>query len=274
MENITKIEIIMEVARKNSRMRLWLFLILYLVVTPLQAQEKKDSVNSKRINNLFSISVETSVKDSAQLVKYRTKFHNHWNGLQIGTIHFANLPKAWEILELNCCKSIAFQYNFGQLNIFTSKNKAFGCFTGLGLEYQRLCFDNNYISITNENGELQIIDLNEEIESLTKVKRSTLKNLYLTVPILIEVQKKKFFAMAGIAGGLRLHSKTKVVYKNENNNKKKIKNSGNFDMSPIKMDAIARIGYSGFNIWCSYTLTDMFKSIDIHPVSIGIGLNF
>ena len=255
-------------------MKFALSFVLFFTIFPLQAQEKKDTLNSKQIHELLHIAIENHTPDSNKFTVCHSKFHNHWKGLQIGTIHFANLPKAWEILELNCCKSIAFQYNFGQLNIFTSKNKAFGCFTGLGLEYQRLCFDNNYISITKENGELQIIDLNEEIESLTKVKRSTLKNLYLTVPILIEVQKKKFFAMAGIAGGLRLHSKTKVVYKNENNNKKKIKNSGNFDMSPIKMDAITRIGYSGFNIWCSYTLTDMFKSIDIHPISIGIGLNF
>ena len=255
-------------------MKFALSFVLFFTIFPLQAQEKKDTLNSKQIHELLHIAIENHTPDSNQFTVCHSKFHNHWKGLQIGTIHFANLPKAWEILELNCCKSIAFQYNFGELDIFSSKNNTFGFFTGLGLEYQRLCFDNNNISIIKESGELQIINLKEEIESLNKVKRSTLKNLYLTVPLLAEVQKKNFFAMAGIAGGWRLHSKTKVVYKDENNDKKKRKNSGNFDISPFKMDAIARVGYRGFNIWCSYTVTDMFKSIDIHPMSIGVGLNF
>lgn len=269
----------MNVTRKKSIMKLTLLFILFFAVPQLQAQEKKDSVNSKRINRLFSISVETNIEDSTQLAKFRTKFirtkfDGHWNGLQIGMVHFANLPKAWDVLELNCSKSIAVQYNFGQLDIISSKNNSFGFYTGLGLEYQRLCFDNSSISITKEDGELQIIDLNEEIESLTKVKRSTLKNLYLTIPLLIEIQKERFFATAGVAGSLRLHSKTKVVYKDENNDKKKRKNSSNFDIPCVKMDATARIGYGGSYIWCSYTLTDMFESIDIHPMSIGVGFYF
>ena len=253
-------------------MRWCLFFMFLLTISQLQAQSQKDTVNSKR---LFELHVyRDTLQDSNSSPKCCSKPENHWDGIQIGGVYFSNLPKAWDALELNWCKSIAFQYNFGGTNIFSSPNGHFFLFTGLGLEYQRLCFDQNSTSITKENGELKLIDLYEYIENVGKIKRSTLKNLYLTVPLIFETQKKEFFVMAGFVGGLRLHSKTKVIYKDEHSQKHKLKKKGNFDMSPVTLDVTARIGYKCFNIWGSYTLTDMFKSVAIHPVSLGIGYTF
>ena len=72
------------------------------------------------------------------------------------------------------------------------------------------------------------------------VKKSSFKeNLYLTVPLIFEWQfpAKKYqraYVAAGVMGGLRLHTKTKVVYKNENGDTRRMKNSGNYSMNPVK----------------------------------------
>ena len=96
------------------------------------------------------------------------------------------------------------------------------------------------------------------------VKKSSFKNLYLTVPLIFEWQfpAKKYqraYVAAGVMGGLRLHTKTKVVYKNENGNTRRMKNSGNYSMNPVKADAVVRVGYYKLALWGSYTLTNMME---------------
>ena len=114
------------------------------------------------------------------------------------------------------------------------------------------------------------------------VKKSSFKNLYLTVPLIFEWQfpAKKYqraYVAAGVMGGLRLHTKTKIVYKNENGDTRRMKNSGNYSMNPVKADAVVRIGYCKLALWGSYTLTNMMeksKAPEIHPYTIGFGVNF
>ena len=61
-------------------------------------------------------------------------------------------------------------------------------------------------------------------------------------------------------GGVRLHSKTKVVYKDSSGDKHKKKEKNNFNMVPFKADLVGRVGYKRLSLWGSYTLTNMFKS--------------
>ena len=259
-------------------MKLILFLCCLLSFSSLLAQEKTDSLNQQRIYELFLIGSNDSIQNYTDTLNKDNAFCSHWGGMQLGFIHFSNLPKEWKELDLNWNRSIVFQFNFCQYDLPISKNNQFGLLSGLGLEYQRFLFDNPSISITKENGELKIINLQEIEKQDICIKKSTFKNLYLTIPLMLEIQflpqkEKTFYFMAGFMSGIRLHSKTKVVYKDAHG-KHKQKRKGDFNVNPIKLDVAAQFGCHTFNIWGSYSLTHLFQAIDIHPFQIGIGINF
>lgn len=224
--------------------------------------------------------------------KYKNKKHKgnrnfsgHWCGFNFGFVNFTNTdysrysPSEQDFMELDYANSFVMQFNVLEQSINLVPRNNFGLITGLGLEYQRLLFENKHQSIClDENNRI----IPYTVNPAWKVKRNSFKTLYLTVPLLMEVQfparlRKKVYVSAGFMGGIRLHSKTKIVYKNPEGNKKKEKNSDNFNMVPVKADVVARIGYHNLNIWGSYTLTNMFKSNkgpELHPYSLGIGVTF
>lgn len=294
-------------------MKIILFLFCFCLVSQLQAQTSTDSLNQKKelqlitpgrsvtqdtskikvlrdsayqqkennVSELFSIGKNAYKKGQVPPTGYYTSFKGHWNGFYYGFINYAHLPEAWKKLQLDWSHSFAMQFNFCKYNINLSKHNHYGLITGIGIEYQRLRFNNDNISLRKSEGNLEIIYPLQEYPDINKIKRSTFKNLHLTVPILMEVQfpakasrSNRMYVSGGIMGGIRMHSKTKIVYKDEDNNKHKKKNKGNFNMGPFKADVIARIGYKKINIWGSYTLTNMFESKDLHLYTTGLGLTF
>ena len=70
---------------------------------------------------------------------------------------------------------------------------------------------------------------------------------------------------------------TGIVYKDENADKHRKKNSDSYGMIPLKADWTVRAGYHGVCLWGNYTLTNMFKkskSPELHPYTIGVGFTF
>lgn len=247
--------------------------------------EDSITINDSKVTELFMMGKSAYKKShTSGPDKRKNSFHGHWCGFYFGFINFANTsysmyPKGTpEFMELNWAGSFAMQFNIFQHSINLVPRNNFGLIVGLGMEYQRLRFENKNFTVTTENG--QVIPLALEPLGIENVKRSTFKTLYLTIPLLMEVQfpakyKKQLHVSGGIVGGVRMHSKTKVVY--QNRGKQKRKESDNFNMIPFKADVMASIGYRNFNVWGSYTLTSMFKSDKgpkLHPYTIGFGFSF
>lgn len=292
-------------------MKIILFLFCISIVFPLRAQKSgeflnhtktirltspeyntaKDSTYTLRstdslqktnnVSELFGIGKKACQKGPANPMGRYASFKGHWSGFYYGFVNIAKLSECWNDLELDWNRSFAMQFNAFKYNINLSKRNHFGLVTGLGLEYQRLRFNNNYITIEKSNNDLNIIDLHEQLET-GSIKRSSFKNLYLTIPLLLEIQfpakhSKKMYVSGGIMGGVRMHSKTKIVYEDNEGNKHKQKKKGNFNTTPFKADAIARLGFKNINVWGSYTLTNMFyaeNTPDLHLYTVGVGLSF
>lgn len=214
------------------------------------------------------------------------RFSGNWQGFNFGFVNFTETdfsmyPGSQNFMELDWANSFVMQFNLLQQSINLVPRNNFGFVVGLGLEYQNFRFENRHSSIDlDEHGIIQPVTLDPSWD----IKRSTFKTLYLTVPLLMELQLpaksyKRLYVSGGVMGGLRLHSKTKVVY--NQNGKHKKKNTDNFNMIPFKADLIAKIGYRGrscsYSVWGSYTMTDMFKADKgpkLHPYSIGLGIGF
>lgn len=221
----------------------------------------------------------------AELIPYKTKgykskparsrFKGHWTGFYYGFVNASGTP---EFMDLDWAGSFNMQFNFVKHSINLSSRNNMGLVVGLGFDYQRLKFADKNLTVTTEQGHLVPVFLDDL--GINNVKRSTFKVLYLSIPLLYEVQfparyKNNLYVSAGFIGGIRMHSKTKVVYRDHGKHKRKEKDS--FNMIPFKADVTARIGYRGMNVWGSYTLTNMFKGghgPEIHSYTVGIGFTF
>lgn len=255
----------------------------------IQEQNNRDIIVHENGSLIPDITIlgKNVYKRSSPLQKkgknYRA-FSGHWCGFQYGFVNFGNTNYSMypggsdELMSLDWSRSFAMQFNVFEHSINLVPSNNFGLVVGLGLEYQRLMFENRKTSVT----------LTDEGVIIPKpllyasIKRNSFKNLFLTIPLLMEFQfpaqnRKRLYISAGAVGGLRMHSKTKVVYHNEAGKKRKSKNKDNFNQIPFKADVLAKIGYRSMNVWGSYTLTRMFKEgrgPELHPYTIGVGLSF
>lgn len=206
------------------------------------------------------------------------RFRGHWSGFNLGFLNFGDypiVPGGYPFMDLQQKNSLVMQFNMFQYSMRLNKLNNFGLVTGLGLEYQRLRFKHDNSIQRGKNGTIHSLEIDN-------VKKSSLKNLYLTVPLICEWQfpAKQFrraYVGAGIMGGLRLHTKTKVVYKNEDGKTRRYKKAGNYSMTPVKADVVVRVGYDKIALWGSYTLTNMMKSDkapELNAYTIGFGVNF
>lgn len=244
--------------------------------TLLKNRDTTEQKNTLSVSELFVIGKKTYQEDYFP-------FKGHSRGFHVGFMNFTNLPERYNNMKLKGAGSFTFQYNIFNQNIGLNKRNNFGLITGIGIEYQRFRFENSDYTLAKIDNITSIINAKEKYNNVERTKRSSFKNLYLTIPLLLEVQfpaskyaNKRFYVSGGFMGGVRMHSKTKTVYYNANNNKEKEKNKGNFNVVPFKVDAIARIGYKRISIWGSYTITNLFKENNLtglNVYTIGFGLN-
>lgn len=212
-------------------------------------------------------------------------FRGHWSGFEMGINAFANedysvydgitQPTSQNFMDLNLAKSIAVNLNFLQYDISLQKTKTnIGLVTGMGLEWNNYRFDQN-ITLTEVDGMIYPDPINPD----WSVKKSKLTSLYLTVPLLMEFQipvknDHKIHMSAGLVGGLRLGTHTKIKYKRKGNTHKD-KDRDDYNLQAFRYSAQVRLGYRAINLFASYGMTDLFrknKGPELTPYTIGLTL--
>lgn len=225
-----------------------------------------------------------SIESTAFRSPVPNRFTGHWSGFYYGFINTATngysmyAPEYKNFMDLDWAGSFNLQFNFIQHSIGLSSRNNMGLVVGLGFDYQRLKFSDKTMTVTTQDGKLMPLPL-ESLE-IYNIRRSTYKTLYLSIPLLYEIQfpsryKHNMYLSAGIVGGIRMHSKTKVVYDDHGKHKRKEKDS--FNMIPFKADATVRIGYRSVFAYGSYTLTHLFKGDhgpELNLYTVGLGLSF
>ena len=226
----------------------------------------------ERRNNVVKPPLDSRVFNTLSgKVPRPNKFRGHWNGFYFGFVNFGktNYSKYGgnDFMELDWASSFTMHFNFAKFSFGLSPRQRFGIFTGFGLDYSRLCFDGD-ITVRRKKGEmLHAVPLSDL--GIEEVKRSTFKALYLTIPLMLEKQIpaphwKRFYVSTGFIGGIRLHSKTKVVYTSEKGNKRKLKENGSYGMVPFKVDYTLRVGYRG--------VFNKNRAPELRPFAVGFGI--
>ena len=208
--------------------------------------------------------------------KRKDKFDGHWGGIELGingynTSNFnMDFPKEYEYMDLNFPKSTAFYLNLLEFNLALAKNQKWGMLSGLGFEWHNYRFSND-VWLGMEDGTLQGYTYE------APVKKTKLMVCYMTVPLIFEFQTNNksrinsFHVGAGVVGGLRIGTHTKVKFENN----KKEKNFNDFYLNPLKLDATVRVGWSCINLFATYSLTGMFRENrgpELYPWTVGITL--
>ena len=201
------------------------------------------------------------------------KFDGHWEGIEFGFNSFAKPDYSMytsankDFMSLNQGKSLEFNFNFYELNIGLSKNYI-GLVSGMGLSFNNYRFENDF---TLEKGSNRTEPIALDPNNLEKTK---LVVSYLNVPLLLECQipvnqhEGRLFLSAGVVGGVKIGSHTKVKYGNN-----KEKDRSGFNINSFNYAATARIGYKDIALFAKYSLTPFFadgKGPELTPFTIGI----
>jgi len=214
--------------------------------------------------------------------KHRKKrgFDPHWAGVEIGVNGLMNSNQSTTLkgdaafLDLNMGKSINFNLNFLEYGIPLAKQYV-GLVTGMGLEYNNFRFSNN-ITLKETGG---VIGADSAfIAGGINTTKTKLTTTYLTIPLLMEFQvpagHDKIFLSAGVIGGLKLGSHTKVVYQKDGNEQKD-KNRNDFNLATLRYGFHARVGYKFIKLYATYYPVALFekdKGPEVYPFNVGIVL--
>lgn len=199
------------------------------------------------------------------------RFNGHWEGIEFGFNGFDEADysdyNGIEFMSLNQGKSAEFNLNFYELNIGLAKSYV-GLVSGMGLSFNSYRFENPYTLV---KGATRTEPVLLDYEDLSKTKLAV---SYLNVPLLLEFQipvnqnEGRLFINAGLVGGVKLGSHTKVKHGDT-----KDKDRSGFNLNSFKYSATARVGYKDVSLFATYSLTPLFQSgkgPELTPFTVGI----
>ncbi len=236
----------------------------------------------------------------------KPRFNGHWGGVELGINGYVtpdfntNWGSEYDYLNLRYEKSIAVNLNIYEQNIPLNKDKNIGLITGVGLAWNNYRFSQTtYLEPFSDK-------LTGYYMKDVSVRKTKLTAMYVTVPILFEMQTKNprrikrfFFSVGGLISA-RISSHTKIYFNEANKeyrlqvpasdppeykegtfvtpgatDRNIIKSFNSFYLQPFKFDATVRIGYGILSIFGTYSLNSMFQSgraPKLYAWTVGISL--
>ena len=180
-----------------------------------------------------------------------------------------------DFLDLHTSKSInvAIYPIYGTLRL--TKNRMLELETGLGFDWHNYRFEDGW-TIEKQNGIIVPSDKYRP-NGDNLLSKSKLVTVHLNVPLMLKLNlpiggsyRKSFYLSAGVIGGVKIGSHTKIKY---DDGGKKEKDRSSFNLNVLKYDLSFRAGYRGVGIYFNYQMSSMFekdKGPELYPYSIGL----
>jgi PIN domain nuclease of toxin-antitoxin system len=234
--------------------------------------------------------------------KGKNKYNGHWAGFDLGFGGYVtpgfdmNFNPDYPYMNMNTARSLMININPFELNV-NIYNQKIGFTTGLGFQTSNYYFTGNYIMIQDSSALIafKVQDMQGNPVSM-KVNKMVVS--YLNLPLLFEFQTNRyrrlnsFHISLGAIAGVRIGSYTKQEYYDKDKSyylvdeagKKvltytidgyKARDRGAYHLSPFKLDAALRVGWSHLNLFATYSLTPMFQKDqgpELYPFTVGITL--
>lgn len=204
--------------------------------------------------------------------------NKYWAGIELGIAGYATAsnslapPRFFEFLELDYSRSVNFSFNFLEKDVKLYR-EYIKLVSGFGLTVNSYAFKNNIALAPDVNIIAALTD------SSVHYDKNKLKATWINVPVLVGLSshqdsKKAFHLSGGLVLGYKIGSKTKRKYDvNGKEYKSKVKSA--YNMLPYHYSARVGLGYSNFNLYASYTLSNLFEKgegPEMHPFTLGVSL--
>ncbi len=209
----------------------------------------------------------------------RESFKGHFAGINLGFCNYLGADHSSELqddasfMELNSGKSMSFGINFLQYDIGLQRHKKnIGLVTGIGWTVNNYRFDSQYILTTDENNNT----IGSTVTDKT-IRKNKIVCSYIQIPLMFEAQipsdirRSKAHISAGVYGGFKIGSHTKVVYEGKEKNKSR----DNINLNPFQYGFMFQVGYNIIKLYATYNLSPLFErnnGPELYPFSIGITL--
>lgn len=186
-------------------------------------------------------------------------FNPHWCGVDAG-LNMLFTPSltsdmGWNYtaFELKPLKSWNFNFNIADVGIAFNRRHTVGLYTGVGLGWNNYSL-NNPVRLRKGDERLETDWIDEGAEG--RVRKSKLGVLYIQMPIMLEVRPTRgFFVAAGVTGGLRVDTWTKIRFYDGYVEKR----HSDYYVNPFKLDAVLRTGGNHIGFYASYNLLPLFR---------------
>lgn len=268
-----------------------LFLALLIgfgtVLTSQEADTSKVRIGKKKYTIIVDDDKEVRIipddnvilDDDVRVKKYKKpkrRMDGTWGGLEFGLTNFVNsdyqldLPQGGEFLDLKMGNSWGFNWNFAEKSLGIVRNY-FGLVTGLGFEYQRYMFSDDFDLTKTDQG---IVASPVDVDFY----KNRLSICHLTLPLMAEVQipvwgeHNRIKLSAGVIGGLRIGSRQVQKYM-ANDEKQKIRTRDDFYLRDFRYGFTARAGYGSLILFANYypqTLFEEGMGPEVFPVTFGL----
>jgi hypothetical protein len=211
---------------------------------------------------------------------WNKEFEPHWAGFGIGFANVADNELHMNDVDgvtLRSSSSLEYNLNLPEKSFPFSARSNWAVVIGVGLRWVRYRVDDNKYFMEVDG----ITSLHPAPDGVN-FSSSKLNITYLTIPLLLEWQARRkgndnFFLSAGIVGGIKTASSSRVAYKDPAGKKNKEKMDGDMNLRPLTMDFLIQAGYDLIGVYAKYSPVGLFeggKGPKLHPVSIGLQLHF
>ena len=273
--------------------KLTILLICTVLVFNAKSQNDTTSIKSDKLTaeeKLFRGNYEIESDQSIYPVFCFSKFTESKKGKNRFSVHGSGLFSGFSNLSTRMLTDIglvehaelklsSFEIGLTLFGMDAHLSKKYGWlfFAGLGFKVQQYNADRNS-AFVEEND----ITIQKRPDYGILYSKSRLVQWYMHLPIMVEYQKKlsrnsNFFVQAGVELGLKLSSKSIVIYRDDHNKRVKEKMGRGMNVNPLTADAKIEVGFNSFALYARYGLIELFRKNrgpEVIPVAAGIILHF
>ena len=243
------------------------------------AQNKQDSITVKTSENEEALNPDTAGVSSVIYNgsaynfmfswKKKQRYDPHWTGFGMAFIGFSGLKEA----RLESSTSYSFSLNPTECYLPLYHNWLL--VSGVGIDWSRYHFKGDIGLGYNdlETSFLSPADPNIHYRS------SKLLTYYITIPLLIEYQKKvtknkEFYFSGGIVGYIKCYSKSQVEY---SDTKQQVNLGRGLNILPVNVRFMVQAGIQDVSVFAYYSpisLIEKGRGPELKPMGIGFRLDF
>ncbi|NQX91377.1 MAG: outer membrane beta-barrel protein [Flavobacteriales bacterium] len=226
----------------------------------------------------------TSPQDSIRQLRDELTY---WSGIDMGFNILLNenqgtsFGEESEWMETELIRSMSWSFNIAEYKLKLVDNYV-GLTTGLGFTWNSYGLAENVRLMGGDSTFAAIAS--DTVAGYLDFDKNKLRSTYLRIPVLLEFNTsnnpdKSFHISVGVVGGVLLNDMNKVKYEEEG---KRVKNRtrgkfarGEYNFTPLTLDAHVRVGVGDFTIFANYGLTSLFedgKGPEAYPLTVGISL--